>query len=198
MLKTSPPSASHGTAVTDHRGELFVTEPFHMQIPCPWVLLIQHSTLALVYTMCTRGLFRTNCPGLFLLLEAPVCRSKLLVRVSATFKGEVLKASLSSNCLSRNFYVCVSRKRSLPFTERGHLSQYRDNSGVISGDGTELFKKIQAQCIFRFFWASLQQHISHILLNLPSFFFLNWLTWLHAAFSYLTCWPRRSHIVWLH
>lgn len=122
--KSSPPSASHGAAATDHRGELFVTEPFHMQIPRPWVLLIQHSTLALVYTMCTRGLFRTNCPGLFLLLEAPVCRSKLLICVSATFKGEVLKASLSSNCLSRNFYgYCVSRKRSLPFTERGHLSQ---------------------------------------------------------------------------
>lgn len=125
MLKKALLPLRHmDTAVTDRRGELFVTEPFHMQIPRPWVLLIQHSTLALVYTMCTRGLFRTNCPGLFLLLEAPVCRSKLLICVSATFKWEVLKASLSSNCLSRNFYgYCVSRKRSLPFTERGHLSQ---------------------------------------------------------------------------
>lgn len=76
-------SASHGAAPTE-RGELFVTEPFHMQIACPWVLLIQHSTLALGYMLCTRGLFRANCPGL---LEAPVCGSKHLIWcVSASLK----------------------------------------------------------------------------------------------------------------
>lgn len=90
---------------------LFVTQPFHMQMLCLWFLLIRHFTLAVDQAMCTWGLFRCNCfsgpncPGLFLLLEAPVCGSKHLMRVSALFQVGVLTAHrLSSNCLSRNFY----------------------------------------------------------------------------------------------